>query len=567
MLFASSFQPTAAAAVETNITRAKQPNIVWFLTDDQDNLLGGSFPPTSVGGVTPMPKTRSVLADAGATATNFFIHTPICCPSRAELLSGRYFHNIKQHGKGPACMHVDEDKVNNATFASYLADAGYLVGMFGKYLNNVPNYVPRGFDAWMANGGGDYFSPSFSTFNAPGLPDGHWKGTSDNYTTAVVGNVSIAWIKKVVSAQKPFFAYVAPKACHEPFNPAPWYRDHWDPSWPAHEIRPANWNASFASRTDHHGNIATEPLITSEAATVITGVFKNRWRTLMSVDDVIHAVVAETQRLGVLEDTYFFYSSDHGFQLGEFNIPMDKRNVYDWNTRIHLLARGPGIKAGSQWSQPATQVDMAATFLGLAGLPKPPTMDGKSLVPLLVTEPTNALDSTRTHLAQLLGDTGDATRYLAAWRNSVFFEYYYNADNVKCMVGCPPGRYPQSDSWCTDLSDNSACWCPPGKGHSNCYATETNANNFIAVRQFANAAAEGGAGSTTATGETLYAEYEASAGNEDVKFQNVNFHELYSMSTDRWQQNNLWNGTGASARAAYHAKLMTFFQCAGDNCP
>ena len=54
-------------------------------------------------------------------------------------------------------------------------------------------------------------------------------------------------------------------------------------------------------------------------------------------------------------------------QLGEFNIPMDKRNVYDWNTRIHLLARGPGIKHGSTWNQPATQVDMAPTFLGLAG--------------------------------------------------------------------------------------------------------------------------------------------------------------------------------------------------------
>jgi hypothetical protein len=50
-----------------------------------------------------------------------------------------------------------------------------------------------------------------------------------NYTTSVVGNVSIEWITKVVGESKatPFFAYVAPKAAHEPFNPAPWYRDHW----------------------------------------------------------------------------------------------------------------------------------------------------------------------------------------------------------------------------------------------------------------------------------------------------------------------------------------------------
>ena len=197
-------------------------------------------------------------------------------------------------------------------------------------------------------------------------------------------------------------------------------------------------NVAFpkASRADHHGNIATEPMITAEASAVISGVFKNRWRTLMSVDDLIGDVIAACEELGVADNTYIFYSSDHGFQLGEFNILMDKRNVYDWDTRIHLLARGqcratlttlshpplpaenlledtdellrlrpppldlrrgdecsleavvccslllltcalrmtsphfkgPGIKPGSTWVQPATQVDIAPTFLGLAGL-------------------------------------------------------------------------------------------------------------------------------------------------------------------------------------------------------
>ena len=213
-------------------------------------------------------------------------------------------------------MHVSENKVNNATFAKSLKNAGYTVGMFGKYLNSVPNFVPEGFDAWMANGGGTYFSPEFSTFNAPGLPNGRWQGTSANYTTSAVGNVSTAWIRQVVAGDKPFFAYVAPKAAHEPFNPAPWYHDHWDPAWPEHEPRPENWNASFESRADHHGNIATEPLITEEAAKVITGVFKNRWRTLMSVDDLIADLIAECESLGISDNTYIFYSSDHGFQVG-----------------------------------------------------------------------------------------------------------------------------------------------------------------------------------------------------------------------------------------------------------
>ena len=54
-----------------------KPNIVWFLTDDQDQLLGASFPPTAAGGATPMPQTKELMAEQGTTAANFYIHTPV----------------------------------------------------------------------------------------------------------------------------------------------------------------------------------------------------------------------------------------------------------------------------------------------------------------------------------------------------------------------------------------------------------------------------------------------------------------------------------------------------------
>jgi hypothetical protein len=68
----------------------------------------------------------------------------------------------------------------------------------------------------MANGGGDYYSPQFNTAGVSDLapyfmPDGGWQGNDTDYTTAVVGNVSLSWMRKVAKGPKPFFAYIAPK--------------------------------------------------------------------------------------------------------------------------------------------------------------------------------------------------------------------------------------------------------------------------------------------------------------------------------------------------------------------
>ena len=109
-----------------------------FLLQDQDQLLGGSFP--NIGDVTPMPQTKRLLADAGITAENWYIHTPICSPSRSELVTGRYFHNIKAPGMngGGYCsgMHVNYSYVNDNTFARVLKEEGnYTVNTFGKHLN------------------------------------------------------------------------------------------------------------------------------------------------------------------------------------------------------------------------------------------------------------------------------------------------------------------------------------------------------------------------------------------------------------------------------------------------
>ena len=161
----------AATAGSATAVR-RQPNIVWFLTDDQDQMLGASFP--EINGVGPMPKTKEKLATAGAMAENFYIHTPICNPSRSELLSGRYFHNIKTTKTPEWAMHVDEAAVNNNfSFAIALKEkAGYNTGMFGKYMNVMPSSVPPGWDAWMV----------WKSMDRSGLV-----GWSNSLTTASIG--------------------------------------------------------------------------------------------------------------------------------------------------------------------------------------------------------------------------------------------------------------------------------------------------------------------------------------------------------------------------------------------
>ena len=314
--------PTPPTPPPTPATPGTRPNIVFFLTDDQDQLLGGSFPPRAPNGATPMPMAMKHLVKQGTMATNHFIHTPVCCPSRAETLTGRYLHNVKvpvaagQCGAAydghddlgnVCCMHVDEALVNNHTFARVLKEQGaYRVGMFGKYLNVCPASPVPGFDAWFANGGGTYYAPQFFVHNVAGLPDGSITFNASDYSTALIGNFSTRWIRQVATdgSGDPWFAYIGTKACHDPFHPAPWYNESWDAAWPAGAPRPGGaWNASSSSLAGHHPTIAARPPFGTKTAACIDNDFKNRWRTLMSVDDIIGAVFDECETLGVMNNT------------------------------------------------------------------------------------------------------------------------------------------------------------------------------------------------------------------------------------------------------------------------
>lgn len=120
-----------------------------------------------------------------------------------------------------------------------------------------------------------------------------------------------------------------------------------------------------------------------------------------------------------------------GFQLGELNVLIDKRLPYEYDLRIHQLFRGPGIKPGMTFDYIGTNVDIAPTLLGLAGIDTPPTMDGKSVVPLIVDPSDPAVpEATRSHILRSTRD-GGLQAYRDNWRDSFFYEYYYVDFNAK----------------------------------------------------------------------------------------------------------------------------------------
>ena len=104
-----------------------QPNIVYVVTDDQDQMLGASFPKTT--DATPMRQTEELLVKGGVTFSNFFIHVPICNPSRSTTLTGRYLHNLKTTNTIWAVMHSAEIKFRDDFIFYFLS---WSVSAFSK---------------------------------------------------------------------------------------------------------------------------------------------------------------------------------------------------------------------------------------------------------------------------------------------------------------------------------------------------------------------------------------------------------------------------------------------------
>jgi arylsulfatase A-like enzyme len=347
------------------------PNMVLISTDDQALL-----------DLRWMPRTRKLIGDRGARFTNFIAPHPLCCPSRAQLLTGQYAQNNGVRGNrgvyGGYRSLVDPEH----TLPVWLKDAGYRTSFIGKYVNGYqPSMgIPEGWQDWDATVRLAY--RGFMQY------DGNGTSRPFGYHTDYVADRTTQEIGRLAGADQPFFlwsSFYAPHGicsasreigCATPPEVARRFADKY-----AGVRAPSLDSPSFNEKT-----VSDKPRYVIKGGKVdrrkVQRLFTQRIRSLASVDLAVARIVKALRRAGELDDTVIAFISDNGYLNGEHRF-QGKKLAYEESVRVPLLIRGPGIPAGTVLRHTTAMIDLAPTFADLGGAEATVPVDGQSLLELL----------------------------------------------------------------------------------------------------------------------------------------------------------------------------------------
>ena len=134
--------------------------------------------------------------------------------------------------------------------------------------------------------------------------------------------------------------------------------------------------------------MTANPLLNETAIKWIDQLYKDRLRSLLSIDDIIGAVVEYLTSNDLLNNTYVIYTSDHGYHLGQWRIPCNKEQMYETDIKIPMYIRGPNIPSKSVRNELVGNIDLLPTFVDLADIvfPNASIIDGKSMVGSIIPE-------------------------------------------------------------------------------------------------------------------------------------------------------------------------------------
>jgi len=361
----------------------QRPNVIVIMTDDQ-----------TVADLRTMPATRRAFVSRGITFQNSSVSYPVCCPSRASFLTGRYAHNHGVWGlylpTGGYGRFNDYDAL-----PVWLQRAGYSTIHIGKYMNGYgsdrPAIVPPGWSEWYGAVDPATYRMWGYTLNENGKQVTYGETLDENpanYQTDVYRNKALDAIRRNGRSGRPFFlslAFLAPH--HEEagvrartgitVRSAPRHRGRF-----ASLALPQPPGFNERNRSDKPAFLRRFRNLDATAIARITAEFRARRESLLAVDEAVAAIVRELRAQGTLDNTYLLFTSDNGFLQGEHAVPSGKMLPYEPSARVPLLMRGPGIRGRSASLEPVSNIDLAPTILQIAGASARggAPLDGRSLL-------------------------------------------------------------------------------------------------------------------------------------------------------------------------------------------
>lgn len=382
--------PTAQVTV---IPKSDRPNIILILTDDLDRKLNS---------IDYMPNLQKLMVQQGFSFKDFFITTPTCCPSRTTILRGQYTHNheIFTSSAVNGFQRFYLLNYDSSTLATWLQAAGYETIFLGKYLNGYPirldrEYVPQGWDEWFSPGRGKPYTGFKYTLNANGTLI-TYANQPEHYLLDVLSIQMDGFLRAPERVDAPFFMFFAPYQPHEPATPAPRHENLFS------DLQaPRTESFNEADVLDKPDGVRYQPQLTAEQINDLDDLYRNRLRSLQSVDEMIAKMFAALEETGQLDNTYIIFTSDNGYHLGQHRLFAGKSTPYEEDINVPFVIFGPDIPANTvSEGYLAGNVDVAPTITELAGVIPPAMLEGRSLLPLFRVNPPAPEDWRQAYLLE-----------------------------------------------------------------------------------------------------------------------------------------------------------------------
>jgi len=423
---------------------SQRPNIIFIFTDDH-----AAHAISAYGSKVNKTPNIDRLATEGMRFDRCLVTNSICGPSRACILTGKYSH------KNGFFRNGNRFDGSQMTFPKILQKGGYQTAMIGKWHLSSD---PTGFDYWeVLKGQGPYYNPPMKT------ADGTNKHVG--YTTEIITDLALRWLKTDRDQDKPFMLMYQHKAPHRNWQPGPKYLSMYDgvtipepptlfDDWSGRASPARNQAMTVAGHLSEKDLKLTTPTgLTKEQLEAWNAAYgpKNaaferahlqgkdliRWkyqryvkdylRCVASVDDNIGRVLKYLDDTGLAENTVVIYSSDQGWYLGDHGW-YDKRWMYEESLLMPFIVRWPGVvKPGTVNADMVSNVDFAETFLDIAGMADqtPSDMQGRSFASLMRgNTPSDWRESFYYHYYEFPGAHSVAKHYGVRTSTHKLIHYY-----------------------------------------------------------------------------------------------------------------------------------------------